>query len=98
MNEFQNRINLQRQVIVLINSRLKFNEPLASLSYGCINRWKNINNQVLNQTYELLLDLSNKVLFLATKSQEQITEEYAFKSCEATRQIEILRTHINKMY
>lgn len=98
MNEFQNRVNLQRQVIALINKRLKFSEPLASLSYGCINRWKNTNNQVLNQTYEILLDLSNKVLFLATKSQEQITEEYAFKSSEAVSQIEALEMHINSAY
>ena len=90
MNEFQNRVNLQRQVIALINKRLKFSEPLA--------RWKNTNNQVLNQTYEILLDLSNKVLFLATKSQEQITEEYAFKSSEAVSQIEALEMHINSAY
>lgn len=98
MNEFQNRVNLQRQIIVLINNKLKFNEPLASLSYGCISRWKNTNSQVLNQTYEILLDLSNKVLFLATKSQEQITEEYAFKSSEAVRQIRILENHIKCAY
>lgn len=98
MNEFQNRVNLQRQIIVLINKKLKFNEPLASLSYGCLNRWKNANNQVLNQTYEILLDLSNKVLFLATKSQEQITEEYAFKSSEAVRQIQMLENHIYDAY
>ncbi len=98
MNEFQNRVNLQRQIIVLVNKKLKFNEPLASLSYGCINRWKNNNNKVLSQTYEILLDLSSKVLFLATKSQEQITEEYAYKSSEAVKKIQILENHINSAY
>ncbi|WP_159122806.1 hypothetical protein [Acinetobacter variabilis] len=98
MNEFQNRVNLQRQIISLINSKLKFTEPLASLSYGCINRWKNNNKEVLNQTYEILIDLSNKVLFLATKSQEQITEEYAFKSKEAVEKLKYLENHLRNVY
>ncbi|NNH37183.1 hypothetical protein [Acinetobacter terrae] len=98
MNEFQNRVNLQRQIIVLVNKKLRFNEPLASLSQGCINRWKSNNNQILNQTYEILLDLSNKVLFLATKSQEQITEEYAFKSSEAVEKLKFLENHLDRFY
>jgi len=98
MNEFQNRVNLQRQIIALVNKRLKFKEPLASLSYGCITRWKQNNIEVLDQTYELLLDLSNKVLFLATKSQEQITEEYAFKSIQAVERAKYLEEHILNNY
>lgn len=98
MNEFQNRVNLQRQIIALVNKSLKFKEPLASLSYGCITRWKQNNSQVSHLTYELLLDLSNKVLFLATKSQEQITEEYAFKSKEAVNKLKILEEHIKEFY
>ncbi|MDH1407655.1 hypothetical protein [Acinetobacter johnsonii] len=98
MNEFQNRVNLQRQIIVLVNKKLKFKEPLASLSYGCINRWKNVNKEVLDQTYMILLDLSNKVLFLATKSQEQITEEYAFKSEEAVLKLKYLESHLLESY
>lgn len=98
MNEFQNRVNLQRKIIVLVNRKLKFKEPLVSLSYGCITRWKNNNSEVLSQTYEILLNLSSKVLFLATKSQEQITDEYAFKSSEAVKQVEILEEHIKRAY
>lgn len=98
MNEFQNRVSLQRKIITLINGKLCFNEPLASLSYGCIIRWKNNNHQVLPQTYEILLNLSNKVLFLATKSQEQITDEYAFKSREASEQVNKLEYHIENFY
>ncbi|MEK5756619.1 hypothetical protein [Acinetobacter variabilis] len=98
MSEFQNRVNLQRQIIALVNKKLKFKEPLASLSYGCITRWKKNNTEVLDQTYEILLDLSNKVLFLATKSQEQITEEYAFKSSQAVEKTKYLEEHILNNY
>lgn len=98
MNEFQNRVNLQRQIITLVNRKLRVKEPLASLSYGCITRWKNNNSEVLNQTYEILLDLSSKVLFLATKSQEQITDEYAFKSNEAVEKTKKLEKHISDCY
>lgn len=98
MSEFQNRVNLQRKVITLVNSKLRFNEPLASLSFNCITRWKNTNHQVLSETSEILLDLSNRVLFLATKSQEQITDEYAYKSAEAVKKIQVLDQHIQKFY
>ncbi|MEK5760193.1 hypothetical protein [Acinetobacter variabilis] len=53
---------------------------------------------MLDQTYEILLDLSNKVLFLATKSQEQITEEYAFKSSQAVEKTKYLEEHILNNY
>ena len=98
MNEYKNRVNIQRQIIVKVKKKLKFKEPLASLSYGCINRWKNVNKEVLDQTYTILLDLSNKVLFLATKSQEQITEEYAFKSEEAVLKLKYLESHLLESY
>ena len=98
MNEFQNRVNLQRHIIAFVNKKLRFNEPLASLSYGCITRWKHANADVCDQTYEILLDLSSKVLFLATKSQEQITDEYAFKSNEAVEKIKFLEKHISDTY
>lgn len=98
VSEFENRVNLQRRVITLINRKLKFSEPLASLSNSCINRWKSKNSKVTDETHQLLLELSNKILFLATKSQEQITDEYAFKSLEAVKMVEELEEHIKKTY
>lgn len=98
MLDFQNRINLQRQILRLINSNIQLKEPLASLSRNCILRWFSKNEGIDQQTIDLLIKISEKTLFLATKSQEQITEDYSNLSLDVHKQLCILQEHLALVY
>lgn len=94
MNEFQNRINLQRKILRLINSKIQLDEPLASLSKSCIDRWYSVNSEIPADIFKLLLAISEQTLFLATKSQEQITEEYSNLSFHVSEKFNELAKNI----
>ncbi len=77
MKEFNSRIELQREVIKIINNSSKFQKPIAGISKNAIDRWGIDNNLSLNaEIIKLLYIISDKLFFLANKSQEQITESY----------------------
>lgn len=98
MNDFQNRINLQRKILQLVNSKIQLNEPLISISKSCIDRWF-FNNKIIQQsTFDILVNISEKTLFLATKSQEQITEEYSNLSYEVSAKLNELEKDIETNY
>lgn len=83
MSEFMNRINTQRQIIKMINSTISKAEPLLSISKSAITRWSNNHNISLDSDLaKLLLQASDKLFFLANKSQEQVTNEYMYLSQE----------------
>jgi hypothetical protein len=90
MNEFNNRIDAQRETLRIVNSK-RWDEELLGLSSGAIDRWVRVNR--LNATEDLPLvvyELADKLFFLANKSQAQITEEYRLLSTcvsELTRRI-----------
>ena len=86
MSEFNNRIDLQRQVIIIVNSS-NFTHQISGLSRNSIERWVKENGIVDTKTSEVLKDISSKLFFLGTKSQEQITEDYKNKSVEITNLI-----------
>ena len=91
MNEFNNRIDLQREVIKIVNSR-GFNFQITGLSQGAINRWL-MDNKLDSQsdlTKHIIL-ISEKLFFLATKSQEQITNNYKKLSADISKLVEELR-------
>lgn len=81
-NEFNNRIDAQREVIYIIN-KLGWKEELFGLSAGGIARWAQANSiPVGDQLHSLVIQAAEKLFFLANKSQEQITGEYRALSIE----------------
>ena len=82
MSEFNNRIAAQRQILRLVNKCTPFSEKLFGLSQKAIARWVIENNiKADSNLVALVQNASEKLFFLANKSQEQITDEY--KSIEA---------------
>lgn len=83
-NEFNNRIDAQREVISIIN-KLNWKEELFGLSAGGIARWAQSNSiPVGDQLHTLVIQAAEKLFFLANKSQEQITGEYRALSIEVS--------------
>lgn len=83
MHEFNNRIDAQRQALMAVNRKWRLAEPLFSLSKKSIERWLIVNR--LDPGWEvakILFEMSSKLFFLASKSQEQVSEKYQFLSKE----------------
>lgn len=73
--EFNSRVDLQREVIKIVNEN-NFINKLNGLSKPAIESWllnNNISNEILKKC---LITISEKLFFIANKSQDQITEEY----------------------
>jgi hypothetical protein len=73
--EFNSRVDLQREVIKILNQK-DFKNKLNGLSKPAIDSWfvnNNISNELLKNS---LISISEKLFFIANKSQDQITEEY----------------------
>lgn len=81
MDEFLNRITVQREVIKIVNRQSEKTFPLVSLSAKSLERWK-FENSISEESelMKMLYLLSSKLFFLANKSQEQITKEYKLLS------------------
>jgi len=80
MDEFLNRIDAQRKVLAIINSKRGI-EPLFGLSRAAIERWaaaNGVSND--NLVCEKLFELAKKLSFLANRSQQQVSSEY--QKCE----------------
>src|SRR6266513_2515002 len=93
MNEFKNRMAVQRQILELVNRKRRHREELFGLSSKAIGRWVSVNAVDANSNLvELIKSASGKLFFLANKSQEQISEDYRTASREIgqiTRLIEV---------
>lgn len=86
MEEFNNRMDEQRNVLEIVNRQVGNKEELCGLSKKAIERWITANR--LNPEGEIckiLFKISEKLSFLATKSQEQISEEYRLISSEISK-------------
>ena len=73
--EFNSRVDLQREVIKILNQK-DFKNKLTGLSKPAIDSWlinNNISNNLLKNS---LFIISEKLFFIANKSQDQVTEEY----------------------
>ncbi len=82
-DEFLNRMDKQREVLESVNKKVIINEELFGLSRKAIERWTNVNNIEINsRIVSVLLNISDKLNFLACKSQEQISDEYILLSKE----------------
>lgn len=75
MSEFKTRISAQRVIVQTVNQ--KTTTELFGLSKKAINRWAD-DNKISKSSiiYSLLIQASEKLFFLANKSQEQVTEDY----------------------
>lgn len=77
MNDFRNRMDSQREVLRIVNRSSDWTEELCGLSDSAITRWLQTNNvSDGSRVANLLREISEKLFFLTTKSQEQVTEEY----------------------
>jgi len=83
MEEFNERMDVQRNVLEVINQKRSNKEELCGLSKKAIERWIAINHlNPESDICKILFKISEKLLFLATKSQEQVSERYKLLSCE----------------
>ena len=84
-------MDTQRQVLRIINRRHQFAEELAGLSKKAIERWLNVSRQdPTGEVATILVQISSKLFFLSSKSQEQVTEEYQLLS----REVQSLKTKL----
>lgn len=73
--EFNSRVDLQREVIKIINKK-PLKSQLTGLSKPAIDKWLSINNISNELLQKILVNISEKLFFIANKSQDHITEEY----------------------
>ena len=94
MDEFNNRMDAQRNILEVINQKHRQDEELCGLSKKAIERWMHVNQiDPSSQIPKLVMDISDKLFFLANKSQEQVSDEYITISEE----IFALRNDIEKI-
>lgn len=73
--EFNSRVDLQREVIKILNEK-DFKNKLNGLSKPAIDSWI-VNNNISDDLLKnCLITISEKLFFIANKSQDQVTEEY----------------------
>ncbi|MBD9653758.1 hypothetical protein IB239_02900 [Pseudomonas sp. PDM12] len=81
MNNFNNRIDAQRIILKAVNKVNWKAEELFGLSNKAIDRWILANNiEASSSLANLVRSAGQTLFFLANKSQEQVTEEYAHYS------------------
>lgn len=97
MSEFANRIDSQRHILRRVNKRKWPAEPLVSLSSEAITRFSTANNLGKDcRLIQLLTEASNKLFFLANKSQEQVTEDYKKLSWDVNQISKLISTEVTK--
>ena len=81
MNEFNNRVEVQRLILRLVNQYVWEKEELFGLSSKAIERWVSANRvRPESSLVPIPVTASSKLFFLANKSQEQISPEYQASS------------------
>jgi hypothetical protein len=92
MDEFRNRMSAQREILSIVNKFSWRSEKLCGLSENAIVRWSTANRlEAKSEVVVLVRKAARLLFFLATKSQEQVTDEYRARMCEVIRVIEELR-------
>jgi hypothetical protein len=77
MNDFNNRIDAQRNILQMVNTHNWGAEELSGLSSKAIERWMLVNQiDSCSRLAELVQAAGRALFFLANKSQEQVTGEY----------------------
>ena len=90
MSEFVDRMSAQRALLQVVNSR-EWHEELFGLSSLAINRWMDSNGISRGaEIVGLLRSASERLSFLANRSQMQVSEDYR----RASRDVEALTEEI----
>ena len=96
MTEFNNRIAAQRDVLLIVNS-VRWREELYGVSSGALDRWMRTNGvESTSKLAHLLVEVASKLFFLANKSQEQVSDEYKFRSAEVSTLTQLIREEIKR--
>jgi hypothetical protein len=83
MNSFNDRMSAQRAILRLVNSHHWPREELHGLSSKTIDRWVLANGlDVRSRIVAAVVTASDKLFFLANKSQEHVTDQYRAVSKE----------------
>jgi len=91
--EFNNRVELQRKVVKIINA-MKTEYQLSGLSKLAIENWFLVNKDLDKELKTQLISISEKLFFIANKSQDQITEEYSNLQDSIKTDIQLLSNKI----
>ena len=96
-HEFNNRVAAQRTILRLVNRKVGSSEQLFGLSSKAIDRWVSINNiEPSSRIVKLIKEVSAKLFFLANKSQEQVSDEYATIRAEIAGAYESIRIELER--
>lgn len=96
-HEFNNRIAAQRAILRVINRKPWSSEQLFGLSSKAIERWVFVNRiDPSSQLAKLVRDVSARLFFLANKSQEQVSDEYAAVRAEIATACEAIRIEVER--
>jgi hypothetical protein len=94
MSEFSNRIAAQRAILATVNAGI-WAEELFGLSSKAIERWAMSNRlDPASRLLDLVTEASKQLLFLANRSQEQISDEYVRTSASIATLHEEIRGEI----
>src|ERR1017187_2567465 len=78
MGEFSSRIESQRQILKVVNSRPWPREQLFALTTTAIQRWASVNNVDSSSLLARLLSSASAQIFvMANHSEDQIASAYA---------------------
>ena len=95
-HEFNNRIAAQRHILQIVNRQAWPAEDLFGLSEKALARWATANSiKPSSQLLTLVTTASERLFFLANKSQEQVTDEYASISKEISKLSELIEMEIS---
>jgi len=92
--EFNSRVDYQRKVLKVVNNK-DFKNQLSGLSRPALENWILENKIVDTDLKEILYKISEKLFFIANKSQDQITEEYQKLQISIRNEINNLRNILN---
>lgn len=95
-DSFVDRMEAQRAILKAINQKNWPREELFSLSEQAIQRWIEKNSIGKEESIAVLARrAAESLLFLANISQEQISEEYEYHSCQIDVILNDIRSEIN---
>lgn len=78
IEEFINRVSLQRRIVRAVNQSKQWKEELSGVTDEAIDRWAAANDIVAqDRAVKLLCEASKRLQCLATKSQDHLTGEYS---------------------
>lgn len=91
MDEFIGRMATQRHVLNVVNKKIHSGEKLFGLSCHAIERWSVANRLEPNSVIVgLLKRISSELFFMATRSQEPVSEEYELRHQQIVESVSAL--------